>query len=284
MALYNNGYRLGNTPFKRGLGALTTIYNGGGSCFNYRMPTGIQRASSGLFGEYAGRPIGNLAPHSWMLPQKAGAMSMRTVGAGSMSADLIPARAMAVDMTGFGDMEATAALVVSMACAMSGSGSLTAGIVGLLNMSVDFDGSGDLSASMNGIASMAIEMLGQGDLEATIAAYGNMAIDIVVTGTGLSTANVGDSVWRYLIGGTEAQSLLQTAGSGGVDYDTLWASMPAALKESLAAYVLAAAQTAPIHSEVVKAVGMTVAGTGVPPTYDANGVLTDPGDPLRLEP
>lgn len=262
MALYNNGYRLGNTPFKRGLGALTTIYNGGGSCFSDRMPTGIQRASSGLFGEYAGRPIGNLAPASWMLPQKAGAMSMRTVGAGSMSANLIPARAMSVDMTGFGDLEATAALVISMACAMSGSGSLTAGIVGFLNMSVDFDGSGDLAASMSGIASMAIDMLGQGDLEATIAAYGNMEIDIVVTGTGLTTANVGDAIWRYLIGGTEAQSLLSTAGSGGVDYDTLWASMPAALKESLAAYVLTAAQAAPIHADMRKTNTETIIGDG----------------------
>lgn len=279
MALYNNGYRLGNTPFKRGLGALTTIYNGGGSCFSDRMPTGIQRASSGLFGEYAGRPIGNLAPASWMLPQKAGAMSMRTVGAGSMSANLIPARAMSVDMTGFGDLEATAALVISMACAMSGSGSLAASIVGFLNMSVDFDGSGDLDASMNGIASMAIEMLGQGDLEATIAAYGNMAIDIVVTGTGLSTANVGDAVWRYLIGGTEAQSLLQTAGSGGVDYDTLWASMPAALKESLAAYVLAAAAADPIASNVKEVNSSPITGSGVPPTFDADGNMTDPGDP-----
>lgn len=284
MALYNNGYRLGSTPFRSGLGALTTIYNGGGSLFRNAAPTGRMRASAMSFGEYNAFPNGNLHPVCWMLPQKAGGMSMRPLGEGTLAADLIPTRPMTIDMTGSGDLAATAALVISMACAMTGSGSLTATIVGLLDMTCDLDGSGDLAAGMEGIASMAIDMLGQGDLEATIAAYGNMAIDIVVTGTGLSTANVGDAVWRYLIGGTEAQSLLQTAGSGGVDYDTLWASMPAALKESLAAYVLAAAQTAPIHSEVVKAVGMTVAGTGVPPTYDANGVLTDPGDPLRLEP
>lgn len=198
MALYNNGYRLGNTPFRRGLGALTTIYNGGGSIFNHRMPTGIQRASAGLFGEYAGRPVGNLHPQSWMLPQKAGDMSMRVLGEGELAADLIPTRPMSIDMTGSGDLDATAALVISMACAMSGSGSLTASIVGFLNMSCDLTGSGDLDASMNGIASMAIDLLGQGDLEATIAAYGNMEIDIVVTGTGLSTANVGASVWNAL--------------------------------------------------------------------------------------
>lgn len=194
MALYNNGYRLGNTPFKRGLGALTTIYNGGGSAFNHRAPTGAMRASSWLFGEYAGRPVGNLHPQCWMLPQKSGDMSMRVLGEGELAADLIPTRPMSIDMTGAGDLEATAALVVSMACAMSGSGSMTASIVGFLNMTCDLTGSGDLDASMAGIASMAIALLGQGDLDATIAAYGNMEIDIVVTGTGLTTANVGAAV------------------------------------------------------------------------------------------
>lgn len=263
MALYNNGYRLGNTPFRSGLGALTTIYNGRGTLFRGGAPTSQMRSSAWLFGEYAGRPIGNLHPHCWMLPQKAGSMSMRPLGQGGMSANLIPSYPMSIDMTGFGDMEATAGLVVSMLLAMTGSGAMTATIEGRLNMSCDLAGSGDLAADMEGIASMAIDMLGTGELEATIAAYGNMEIDIVVTGTGLTTANVGDAVWQYLIGGTtEAQDLLATAGSGGVDYETLWASMPTALKESLAAYVLAAAQAAPIHSEIKKVAGETVTGAG----------------------
>lgn len=225
MGLYANGYRLGNTPFRRGLGALTTIYNGGGSCFNDRMPTGIMRSSAQLYGEYSGYPIGNLHPASWMQPQKAGAMSMRTGGAGSMSAALIPSRAMSIDLTGSGDLEATAGLVVSMLLAMTGSGSMTAAIEGRLNMSCDLSGAGDLAADIEGIASMAIDMLGTGDLEATIAAYGNMEIDIVVTGTGLSTANVGASVWNALAAsfntaGTMGNKL-NTASSGGVDLGAL---------------------------------------------------------------
>lgn len=198
MALYNNGYRLGSTPFRSGLGALTTIYNGGGSLFRNAAPTGRMRASAMTFGEYNAFPNGNLHPVCWMLPQKAGGMSMRPLGEGTLAADLIPTRPMTIDMTGSGDLEATAALVVSMACAMTGSGSLTATITGLLDMTCDMTGSGDLTADMEGIASMAIDMLGQGDLEATIAAYGDMTIDIVVTGTGLSTANVGASVWNAL--------------------------------------------------------------------------------------
>jgi hypothetical protein len=274
MALYNNGYRLGNTPFKSGLGALSSIYNGGGSCFNHRMPTGIQRASSGLFGEYAGRPIGNLAPASWMLPQKSGAMSMRTVGSGSMSANLIPSRAMSIDMTGFGDLEATAGLVVSMACAMSGSGSMTANIVGLLNMSVDLTGTGGLDASMNGIASMAIDMLGQGDLDATIAAYGNMAIDIVVTGTGLTVQSITDGVWSALntdfdVPGTKGYAL-NNAASGGVDYTALgvavWASATRTLTSGgtapTTAEIVAAIEAAIIPVNIAKVNNVTVKGVG----------------------
>lgn len=217
MGLYNNGYRLGNTPFRRGLGALGSIYNGGGSCFSDRMPTGIQRASSWFFGEYAGRPIGNLAPSSWMLPQKSGAMSMRAFGSSSMSANLIPTRPMSMDLTGSGDFSATAALAVAMAMALTGSGSMTMAIEGRLNMLLDMTGSGDMEADLSGFANMAIEMLGQGDLEATIAAYGNMELDIVVTGTGLSTANVGPAVWAALaasnnVAGTMGEKL-NDAGS-----------------------------------------------------------------------
>ena len=225
MALYNNGYRLGSTPFRSGLGALTTIYNGGGSLFRNAAPAGRMRASAMTFGEYNAFPNGNLHPVCWMLPQKAGGMSMRPLGEGTLAADLIPTRPMTIDMTGSGDLAATVALVVSMACAMTGSGSLTATITGLLDMSCDLDGSGDLAADMSGIASMAVDLLGEGDLAATIAAYGDMTIDIVVTGTGLSTANVGAAVWNAIAAsfndpGTMGNKL-NTASSGGVDYGAL---------------------------------------------------------------
>lgn len=227
----------------------------------------------------AANPVGHTLPRCWNGPIKLGEMSMRTGGTGDLTAALVSSRTMSIDMTGSGDLTAAAGLVISMAIAMSGSGSLSAAISGYMNMSCDLSGTGDLDADLRGIASMAVDMLGAGDLEATIAAYGNMSIDIVVTGTGLTTANVGDAIWRYLIGGTEAQSLLSTAGSGGVDYDTLWASMPTALKESLAAYVLAAAQAAPIDSNVKQVNDITIAGAGVPPTFDSSGTMTDPGDP-----
>lgn len=255
MALYNNGYRLGNTPFKRGLGALASIYNGGGSALNYAGPTGAMRASAHLFGEYNAYPTGNLHPKSWMLPQKSGAMSLRAIGDGDLSADLIPTRPMSIDLTGFGDMEAIGALAVAMGLALTGSGTLTAAIVGDVIMAIDLAGSGDLAADMEGIASLAVDMLGQGDLDATISAFGNMEIDIVVTGAGLSTANVGSAVWNAIAAnfndsGTMGNKL-NTASSGGVDLN------------ALAAAILAAAQIAPIHADMRKINNATLTGAGV---------------------
>lgn len=152
----------------------------------------------------AANPVGHYIPRAWHPPITDGEMSLRIDGEGDFSADLIPTRPMSIDLTGAGDLNATAALAVAMAIAMSGAGDLSATIQGRLNMALDMTGSGDLSADMQGIASMAVEMLGAGDLEATIAAYGNMAIDIVVTGTGLSTANVGEAVWSYVLSELDA--------------------------------------------------------------------------------
>lgn len=127
---------------------------------------------------------------------------------------------MEIDMTGVGTLTAAAALVVSMAAALSGSGALTATIQGRLNASLDLTGSGGLTAAMSAIGSMLIDLEGSGDLDATIAAYGNMEIDIVVTGTGLTTANVGRAVWDYLLAtgysASEAMDILTAYAAGKI--------------------------------------------------------------------
>lgn len=51
---------------------------------------------------------------------------------------------------------------------------------------------------------------------------------------------------------------------------------------TVAAAVAAAAAATPFAANVKQVNDLTVSGTGVPPTYDANGVLVDPGDPLVL--
>lgn len=238
MGLICNGNRNAFTAWNLRGGALTTIYNYSRAPREQGL-TGRGRSLSALIGQYAGLPVGNLAPHSWMLPQKAGAMSMRATASGTMAANLYPTRAMSIDLTGSSSFAATAGLVVSMAMAMAGAGSFAATIEGRLNMSADFAGTGDLAADMSGIASMAVDLLGSGDLDATIAAYGDMAIDIVVTGTGLTTANVGGAVWNaiaasYNDAGTMGNKL-NTASSGGVDMGALADAVRAELGVELAA-------------------------------------------------
>lgn len=153
---------------------------------------------------YTANPPGSFLPLTYHPPITNGEMVLRSDGEGEFDADLIPTRPMSIDLTGAGAFSATAALVVSMLAALSGSGSLTASIVGRLNATIDMSGSGGLDANMDGIASMVVGLLGVGDLDATIAAIGDMTIDIVVTGTGLSTANVGQAVWAALAAANNA--------------------------------------------------------------------------------
>lgn len=214
MGLLQNGYRHNLTAKIVGVSKLDGWTPTGG-VYNGHRTAAERNLLTGTTDSRASVPVGNLPPSAWIMARKSGGMSMRNTGSGTLASSLIASRPMSIDLTGSGDLTAVGALAVAMLLAMSGSGSLSATINGLLNMSADLDGSGDLAASMNGIASLAVDLLGQGDLEATIAAYGNMEIDLVVTGTGLTTGNVGGAVWEYLIGGSEAQDLLAAAGAAG---------------------------------------------------------------------
>ena len=143
-------------------------------------------------------------------------MSFAMSGKGALTANLYASRSMTIDLTGAGTLEADAGLVVSMLLALTGSGGLSATIVGQTDMRIDLAGNGGLAAKIDGIADMIIDLMGAGTLEATIAAYGNMEIDIVVTGAGLSTANVGQAVWDAILNGDiTAKDALLAAGSAG---------------------------------------------------------------------
>jgi hypothetical protein len=150
-------------------------------------------ASSGIPMNTVGTPVDIL------LPLVGGEMELDGTGDGDLAGNLVPSYPMEIDFTGSGDLDATAALVVSMALAATGSGTLTATITGRLNASVGFTGSGDLDASMTALGNMIAALTGSGDLDATISAFGDMEIDIVVTGTGLTTANVGSAVWQTIL-------------------------------------------------------------------------------------
>lgn len=84
---------------------------------------------------------------------------------------------------------------------------------------------------------------------------------------GVTVDNIVSGVWTALLADYadtgNAALALQTAGSGGVDYAALWASMPDPLKAELAAYVLAAAVDDPIHADAQLMNANEIIGTGV---------------------
>lgn len=195
MGLVNNCFRyyFGNTAEGSAHALLPGQWNSYRQFEKFIMP---EMASAVL--QTVANPPGGYIPGVYQPPILVGEMAMRSDSSGTLTGNLLPTKVMTVDMTGSGDLAATAALAIAMQLAMTGSGSMTAEIEGRLNMTVDMAGSGDMAADMEGIANMAVAMLGEGDLEAAILAYGNMSIDITVTGTGLSTANVGQAVWAAL--------------------------------------------------------------------------------------
>ncbi len=148
-----------------------------------------------------GKPQGYYTPGSYALPDKSGGMSIGWRGNGTLTpltTRLIPAKLATIDLTGLGDLDATAQLVISMLLALTGSGDIDFDLRALLNASINLTGTGDLDADATGYAALQAALSGAGDLDAIVAAYGNMEIDIVVTGTGLTTANVGQAVWAAL--------------------------------------------------------------------------------------
>jgi hypothetical protein len=172
VALYNNGYRLGSTPFRSGLGALTTIYNGGGSLFRNAAPTGRMRASAMTFGEYAARPQGALHPGSWMLPQKAGALSSHNEAQGASTAalNLAAGRNIAGQADGATPTaQATLQLVVSMTGTADGIATVTGNVLAALGMSGSAAGSSTADAAKNAIAWCYGE--GAGSSAATLTRY-----------------------------------------------------------------------------------------------------------------
>lgn len=148
-----------------------------------------------------GIPTGSVPPYSWIIPQVAGGMVIRTNGSSSISFTLIPQQPTRADFTGSGSLTAEASLLISMLCAMSASGSLTASITGNGNATLAMTGSGVLAADITAFGNMIIDLIGSGILSADVTASADMTIDITVTGTGLSTANVGNAVWSELLEG-----------------------------------------------------------------------------------
>ena len=259
MALLANGYRdtLG-TVQRFGATAHNNAYP---STLpgNYHRTAAIRNLTAGQSGitTYVGLPSGNRHPSCWMMPQKAGVLAARNTitGSGVVSGSAQSGYNIEASITGSGDItSATLGLIVSIAAALTASGGISsATATALASMVASLTGSGDVTATAAGLADLGAALLGTGTVTAGNTALMDISANIVGY-SALTPEGIRDSVWTAILsayGDTGNAALaLQTAGSGGVDYAALWASMPDALKEELAAYVLAAAGVDPIHANI----------------------------------
>jgi hypothetical protein len=160
----------------------------------------------------------------WHLSPKAGGLSCRTIyGTGTLTASLTMGKALAAALTGSGGIStATLSLIVSLAAALTGSGTISAAsLKAIAGLSAALSGSGSISAAaMSLIVSLEADLTGSGSLTGALRGTASLAADITVTGTGLSTANVGDAVWAYILASgytaSQAMDVLTAVAAGKV--------------------------------------------------------------------
>lgn len=235
--------------------------------------TGAMRnitAGEGITSELVSIPSGNRHPSAWMMPQQAGALAARNtlVGSGEVSgADIWAVKLATAALTGSGSVTALGGLIVQLIAALTGSGTISgANLQAFLAAVASLSGSGDITdAELLGLGELLAALTGTGTVSPTLTGIGELEAAIVAYGD-LTPEGIRDAVWNALLasyqGDGTAGKALSTASSGGVDYDALWASMPTALKESLAEYVRLAAIADPFSANVKEVNDVTVQGTG----------------------
>jgi len=147
-------------------------------------------------------PNGYRNEYAWSQAPKAGgiASTLHVRGAGSVSdAEAWAVKLAAAAISGSGDLTATGSLIVQLVAAVTGSGTVSgADIKAFLQLSAALSGSGVAAGTATGLGALIAALTGSSSLSPTLTGTGAMAADLVVTGTGLTTANVGEAVWSAI--------------------------------------------------------------------------------------
>jgi len=167
-------------------------------------------------------PDGTRHPVAWQMPQKAGGLSCRNnvYGSGTLVASALAVKLAEADLTGTGELDAIGGLVVQLLADLIGSGEISdADLKAFLQAVASLTGSGVAAGTRTGIGALISAITGDGTAETSVATgTGELDADLVVTGTGLTTGNVGAAVWAALaaannVSGTMGEKL-NDAGSG----------------------------------------------------------------------
>lgn len=271
--LYPNGQRAINPLLRQVSGALPAA----GVMRTIKAGERLNRTAN--FVKTASIPEGYAPKATVVMPVKAGGMSGTAHIAISGEGNLLQGG----PMVGEGSMsftsdDASLGLIVSM----SGDGTITFTAAGAsLALTMAMDGNGNITLTGSGGLSMIVPFEGNGNITFTGSAdlRGRCSMQGEWTPyTELSPENLARAVWDALAtqfndAGTMGNKL-NTASSGGVDMNamaqavweyasrTLTAGGTSVTPEEVAAAVLAAAQTTPVHADIRKVRGQTVVGSG----------------------
>lgn len=140
-------------------------------------------------------PDGTRHPVAWQMPQKAGGLSCRNnvYGSGTLVASALAVKLAEADLTGTGELDAIGGLVVQLLADLIGSGEISdADLKAFLQAVASLTGSGVAAGTRTGIGALISAITGDGTAEtSTATGTGELDADLVVTGTGLTTGNVG---------------------------------------------------------------------------------------------
>lgn len=174
--------------------------------------TGANRnitAGQGITSRLVSLPSGNRHPSAWMMPQTAGALAARNTvsGSGGVSeADIWAVKLAQAALSGTGSLDAVGGLIVQLIADIAGSGGISEGdLKAFLQALADIGGSGEISdAQATGLGELVAALTGLGLVDATLTGIGELSADLVVTGTGLTTSNVGQAVWAAVAAANNA--------------------------------------------------------------------------------
>lgn len=201
----------------------------------------LQNQSS-AFGKLASIPSGSYPPACWVLPTRAGAMSARNElrGSGDIAPFyLIEGRNLSSTAAGSGDISGSAQLIISMVADLVGSGDVSGSARAYLNLAASLVGSGDIAGAMEAIAHASASVSGNALLSSTIGAIGTLAASINVTGSALSTSNVGAAVWSAMAAASnEPGSMGEKLNAAGGAADPLLNQVPGSYVPGTAGYIL----------------------------------------------
>lgn len=183
----------------------------GGGAIGLGMNRGDFNKSSRARGAFTGQswdylsgvPDGYRPPYCWVLPLTAGGLSARKnlAGEGDLTAAIAGGKNAEASLTGSGTVTGVGALIVSLVASLTGSGTITsAALLAYLQLAATLAGTGSLSGAATALAHAAAVLEGEGDVAGTtvLTALGELAAQITVTGTGLTTGNVGQAVWAAI--------------------------------------------------------------------------------------